>query len=99
MCAGGFHEEREEALDPPVDGAAIDGEATFGQPLNDVGIAQAVADIPPHSQRDHIIGEAVMRKGARRAGCEAPAAIIAPPPLAAQLGLPISPRPLTPALN
>ncbi len=46
---------REETLDPAVDGAAVDDEAALGKPLDNVGIAQAVADVPAHAQRDHVV--------------------------------------------
>jgi hypothetical protein len=42
-------EQEEETLDPAIHGAAVNDEATLGKPFDNVGIAQAVADIPPHS--------------------------------------------------
>ncbi len=58
-------EQREETLDPTVDRAAVDDKAPLREPLDDVGIAQAIADVPAHSQRDDIIGKGMVREGAR----------------------------------
>jgi hypothetical protein len=60
MSTGSFAEQREEALDPAIDGAAVHDEASLGKPLDDVGVAQSVANLPAHSQSDGIIGEALM---------------------------------------
>ncbi len=51
------------SLHPGVDGAAIDDEPTLGEPLDDIRVAQAIADIPPHRYCDHIIRERMVRKG------------------------------------
>ncbi len=55
-------EQGQEALHPTVNGAAIDGEATLGEPLDHIGVAQAVANVPAYSEGDDIIGETVMRE-------------------------------------
>ncbi len=65
--AGGFPKQREQALDPALDGAAIHHEPAFSEPRDDVGVAEAIAHVPPHSYGDHIIREGMVRKGARRA--------------------------------
>ena len=61
----GILEQREKALDPTVNRAAINDEATFGEPLDDIGVAQAVLDIPANSQRDGIVGDMMIREGTR----------------------------------
>ncbi len=58
--SGGILEQGQKALDPPVNCAAIDDEAPFGEPLDDVGITEAITDVPAHGQGDYIIGEAVV---------------------------------------
>ncbi|HSH83027.1 MAG TPA: recombinase family protein [Herpetosiphonaceae bacterium] len=39
MPAGGCLEERQEALDPPIHGAALDNQTTFSKPLDHIGRA------------------------------------------------------------
>jgi hypothetical protein len=84
-----FAEEREEALTPAVDGAAVNHSTTFGKPLHPVSGAQPVATIPAYSQGDDII-----REGTRRTGGETAAAAIAAPTVSAKSGLPILACPL-----
>lgn len=48
-----------ERLDPGIDGARIDAYATFGQPRGDIGVTQAIAEIPADRQGDDVIREAV----------------------------------------
>ncbi len=74
---------RQEALDPAIDGAAVNVEAPLGEPLDDVGIAQAVPDVPTHSQGDDIIGEDMVREGARGTRGEPASTRIAAPALSA----------------
>ncbi len=37
-------------MDPAIDGAAVHSDPTLGKPLHDVGIAQAIADVPPDAK-------------------------------------------------
>ncbi len=41
-------EQGQEALDPAVNGAAVNDEAALREPLHDIGVAQAVAHLPAH---------------------------------------------------
>ncbi len=45
---GGVLEQRQEALDPAINRATLDDEAPFGEPLDDVSIAQAIPNVPAH---------------------------------------------------
>ncbi len=65
MGTGSSTEQREEALDPAIHGAAVHDEAALREPLDNVGIAQAVADVPAHSQGNDLIGEGMVRESAR----------------------------------
>ena len=76
---------------PAIDRAPIDHGATFGKPLRDIGVAQAIADVPPDGKSDHLIGEAMVRESARRARREASAAFNATPTLTPEPGVPVSP--------
>jgi hypothetical protein len=59
VMAGSLHEERQESLHPAVDGASVDHDPAFGEPLRHIGVTQAVADVPPDGKSDDLIGEAV----------------------------------------
>jgi hypothetical protein len=63
MDTGSFTKQWKEALDPSVNGAAVHAQASLGEPLDDIGIAQAVADIPADRQSNHVVRKAMMRKG------------------------------------
>ena len=65
MDTGSVAKQREEALDPSIDGAAVDGQTTLGEPLNDISVAQAVANVPADREGDDIIRETMMREGTR----------------------------------
>ena len=82
MRSRSFPEEREEALDPAVDGAPLNRETPLGKPFDNVGVAQAIAHVPAHSQGDDIIGEGMMRESTGGAGGKPSSAIVAAPPLA-----------------
>ena len=43
-------EQREEALNPAENGTAVNDQAALGEPLDDVGVAQAVAHIPANGR-------------------------------------------------
>jgi hypothetical protein len=60
MSTGSFAEQWQEPLNPAVDRTPISGETTLGKPLHDIGVAQAIADVPPHRQSDDIIGEGMV---------------------------------------
>jgi hypothetical protein len=59
MLLGGLEEQRRERLDPIEEGARVDGDAPLGEPLSDVSLAQALAQVPPHGQGDHLVREAL----------------------------------------
>ena len=65
MCPCSFAKQREEPLGPAVEGAPVHDEASLSEPLDNVGIAQAVANIPADRQGDHVVGEGMLREGAR----------------------------------
>ena len=90
-------EAGQEALLPAVDRAAVDGDAALGQPLDHVGVAQAVACVPPDGQGNDVVREVVPREGTGGAGGEPAATIAAAPTLPAQPRLPIAPRRPAPA--
>jgi hypothetical protein len=46
-------------LHPAIDGASVDHDPAFGEPLRHIGVTQAVADVPPDGKSDDLIGEAV----------------------------------------
>ena len=54
MSTGSFAKQREEALDPAIHGAAVNNEAWLGEPFHDIGIAQAVANVPADRQSDDV---------------------------------------------
>jgi len=60
MHTGRILEQRQELLDPAKNGAAIDDKVSFGELLDDIGIAQPVEDIPAHGQGSHVVGEVVV---------------------------------------
>jgi hypothetical protein len=86
---GSFPKQREKALHPPIDGAAIHDETAFGEPLDHIRITEAIADVPADGQRDHIVGKAMVGKRAGGASGEAPVTCLAAPALSTQPGLPI----------
>lgn len=53
-----------EPLDPTIHRAAIDAEPPLGEPLDDVRIAQPIADIPANGQGDQVIRKAIPRERA-----------------------------------
>ena len=55
--AGGLDELRGETLYPPVDGDVVNGNAALGEQLFDVTVGQAVPQVPPDRERDHLRGE------------------------------------------
>jgi hypothetical protein len=58
----GVDEERCEELHPPVDRDVIDVDPTFCEKFFDVTVRQAVAQVPAHSQQDHIWWEPIPGK-------------------------------------
>ena len=48
----------------------MDDQAALSQPLGDVGVAEAAADVPADGQGDHGVVEAAPGEGAGRAGGE-----------------------------
>lgn len=54
-----INEAWREGAHPIVDGARIDDDAAFGEPLADVGVAEAKAQLPADGEGNHLIGEAV----------------------------------------
>jgi hypothetical protein len=47
-------DQRGETLHPPVDGDVINVDAAFGEELSDISVRQAVAEVPPDGQQDHV---------------------------------------------
>ena len=56
---------RQEALDPAIDGAAVNDETTLSKPLDDIGVTQAIPDVPAHSQGDHVVREGMVGESTR----------------------------------
>ncbi len=90
---GSFLKQGEQALDPPIDRAAIHDETTFGDPRDDIRLAQAVAHGVADGHGTHVVGNAVMREGAAGACRKTTVAGGAPPALPAQPRLSIPPCP------
>ena len=91
VAAGRLAQQRQVAPHPAVDRAPVDGQAALGEPFGDVGVAQAVVDLPANRQGDHLIGRAAPGEGADRGGGEPASAAIAPPTLPAQPRVPVPP--------
>ncbi len=51
---------------PVVDGARIDGDAAFGQPLRHFDIAEAIAELPADRERDDVVREAIAAESGGR---------------------------------
>jgi hypothetical protein len=45
---------------PAIDGTAVNHEASFGEPFDNVGVAQTVPNVPAYSESNAIIGETMM---------------------------------------
>lgn len=60
MDTGSFAKQWQEPLDSTVDRATVHDKTTFGEPLDDVGVAQAVPNVPANCQSDNIIRETMM---------------------------------------
>ena len=88
-----------QTLDPAVHGAPVNHETTLGKPLDNVGLAQPIANIPAHSQGNHVIWEGMVRECARRQGGEAATAVVAAPALSAQPRLSVLACPLASTPN
>ncbi len=55
-----FPKPGKKALDPPIDGAAINTEPAFSEPLDDVGVAQAIVHRVAHGEGDDGVGKRVV---------------------------------------
>ena len=53
-----------ERLHPVVDRARVDDDVALGEPLGNLGVAQAVAHIPADGEGDHLVGKAAPGEGA-----------------------------------
>src|SRR6266567_5918966 len=51
---GSLDELRGETLYPPVDGDVIDGDAALGRQLLNIPVGQAIPQVPPDRDRDHL---------------------------------------------
>ena len=70
-------ELRGEGLHPAVDRDVVDSNAAFGQQLFDIAVGQAVAQLPPHRDRDHLPREAVAgRRGRDRRRIDHPISLL-----------------------
>jgi hypothetical protein len=67
--AGGLDELRGEPLYPPVDGDVVNGNAALGEQLFDVTVGQAVPQVPPDRERDHLRREPEACENRGRAAC------------------------------
>ncbi len=65
MRTGSFPKQREEPLDPAVDRAAVDDEASLYEPLDHIGVAQAEANVPADRQGDHVVRKSIVRESTR----------------------------------
>ena len=72
----------EEALPPAIDGAPVDRQPSFGQPLSDIGVAEAETHVPAHGERHDIVREYVTGERTGRTPCEAASTGAAAPTLA-----------------
>ena len=63
MRTGSFAKQWQETLDPAINRAAVHDKTALGEPLDKVGLTQAVADVPADRQGDDIIRKAMVRKG------------------------------------
>ncbi len=63
MCARRRNEPWGERAHPVVDRTRINADATLSQPLSDLSIAQPIAEIPPNSEGNDVIREAVAAEG------------------------------------
>jgi hypothetical protein len=75
-------EEGQEVSHPTVDSAAVDSEGALGQPLDDIGAAEAIPGVPLDGERDHAIRKGKVREGTLRASSETTAVLVATPSLA-----------------
>ncbi len=57
MRTGRVLKQGQEALYPAVDSAAIDDEASLGEPLDDISITQPIPDVPADGQGNDVVGE------------------------------------------
>ncbi len=94
MRTCGGLEQWQEALDPAIDRATVNDEAALREPLDDIRIAQTIANIPAHGHGNHVVWKAMVGEGAGGAGSKAASAVVTPPALAAQSGLSVLPDPL-----
>lgn len=99
MSAGSLTEEWQKPLDPAIHGAPVNHQASLGEPLDDIGGAQAVANVPANCQSDNIIGEGVVGESTARPDSKPASARIAAPSLFAKSGLTIFAHPLAVAPN
>jgi hypothetical protein len=63
VLACDIDEPRCERVDPVINRARVDRDAPLGQPLGEIGLAEAEAQIPADGQRDDLVREAVAAEG------------------------------------
>ncbi len=97
MRTSGLLESGQEALHPAINRTTVDDEAALGEPLHDVGVAQAIPELPADGQGDHIVREGMPGECTTGTGRETSTALGAAPPLSAQACLSISSRSLASA--
>jgi hypothetical protein len=73
-----LHKPRGDGLDPVIDSTGIDDDTALGEPLADVGVAEAVAQLPVDGERDDLIREAVATESGGRSCCYATSTGAAP---------------------
>lgn len=58
----GYGEKRCEPLHPPVDGNVVDLDAALDQQPLHIAVGQAIAQVPPHRDHDHLGRETRSRR-------------------------------------
>ena len=69
MAACCVDEAWREGVYPVVDGARVDGDASLGQPLGEIGMTEPEPQVPADGQPDHLIRELVKFWPAHRWHC------------------------------
>ena len=98
MSTGNFRKQREEPLNPTIDRPAVSDEASLGEPLDDVTVAQRYRPTNVSiGQRHH--REATVRESTGQPGGEAALARMTAPALSAKSRLSVLTCPLAVAPN
>jgi hypothetical protein len=93
--ASGRDELWGEPLDRPVDSDVINVHTTLGEELLDIAVGQAVPQLPPHRDRDHLARESESYERRSRGSHQASLR----PPQSANVKVPPLPQPVEPELG